>query len=487
MKIDGACLCGHLSYEADIDPKKVVICHCTQCQVSSASAFRFGVLVGKENFRLLSGQPKVFVKTAENGNQRALAFCPECGTSLYGTGVDVQDVFSLRLGTARQRAELVPTSQIWCRSALPWLSQLEGMRKHERQGARTQPAALHSFHDAANWYGPQMALRCDWFIQLTPSELAELDSVVDSAIARRLDQVTMTEHDFPLPLLAPRLRAVRHDVLHGRGFALLRGWPSTERTMAQSAMAFRGIGAHLGEPVSQNAKGHMLGHVANLGLDYADPSTRGYQTTADLKFHTDGGDMVGLLCIRPSRNGGLSRIASSTTVWNEVVRRRPDLAQVLAEPFCFSRVGEVRPDQQRFFRSPIFQPCEGRMIALLVQSFIQKAQAFDEVPRLTAAQTEALEFVDTLSGDPAIRLDMDFRPGDMQFLCNHSIFHSRTSYEDWPEPERRRHLLRLWLSSPEGPALPPSITNDFQGATASGRPDGIHIPGTPLIAPLEPA
>ncbi|HPU51639.1 MAG TPA: GFA family protein [Burkholderiaceae bacterium] len=140
MKIDGACLCGHLSYEADIDPAKVVICHCTQCQIGSASAFRFGVLVAKENFRLLTGVPKTYVKTAENGNLRALTFCPECGTALYGTGVDEQDFFSLRLGTARQRAELKPVSQIWCRSALPWLSGLDGMRKYEQQGRRSQSA-----------------------------------------------------------------------------------------------------------------------------------------------------------------------------------------------------------------------------------------------------------------------------------------------------------------------------------------------------------
>ncbi len=346
---------------------------------------------------------------------------------------------------------------------------------------------LPTFDDEAAWYGSRMAARKDWFVELSADELGELDAALDAARRRRVDLVTMTEQDFPLPRLGPRLKAIRRDILHGRGFALLRGWPSTDRTIEQNAIVFRGIGAHLGEAVSQNAKGHVLGHVANLGLDYRDPTTRGYQTTADLKFHTDGADIVGLLCIRPSRTGGLSRLCSSTTVWNEVVRRRPDLARVLAQPFCFSRVGEVRPGQPRYFRSPIFQPCAGRMIAVLIQSFIHKAQAFDEVPRLTPEQIEALELVNTLAQDPGIRLDMDFRPGDMQFLCNHTVFHSRTSYEDWPEPERRRHLLRLWLSSPDGPELPLNLTTDFQGRTARGRPDGIHIPGVPLVAPLEPA
>lgn len=352
-----------------------------------------------------------------------------------------------------------------------------------------EPAVeLPTVHDASAWLGPQMARRSGWCITLTPADLDELDHAVDSVLTRGIDLVTLCEADAPLPRLSPRLKAARHDILHGRGFVLLRGWPSTERTMERNACAFRIVGAYLGEEaLSQNAKGHVLGHVANLGLDYSDPSTRGYQTTAELRYHTDGGDIVGLLCIRPSKAGGASKICSSAAVWNEVVRRRPDLARVLMQPFYFSRAGEMRPGQQRWFRSPIFQPCDGRLIAVLIRSFIDKAQAFEEVPRLTPQQDEALRVVNALADDPAIRLDMDFRPGDMQFLCNHAIFHSRTAYEDWPEIERRRHLLRLWLSSRDGPALPSNITTDFQGRTANGRPDGICIPGVPLIAPLQPA
>lgn len=347
-------------------------------------------------------------------------------------------------------------------------------------------ADLPLFHDSAAWYGPEMAGRDDWKITLTEAELEELDATVQSALTRGVDLVAMTEGDVPLALLGPRLQKIRHEILHGRGFVLLRGWPSTERTMEQNACAFRIVGAHLGEALSQNAKGHVLGHVANLGLDYSDPTTRGYQTGAELKYHTDGGDIVGLLCIRPSKSGGQSKLSSSTTVWNELVRRRPDLARVLLGPFHFSRTGEVRPGQARTFQSPIFQPWDGRMVAVLIQSFIHKAQAFEEVPRLTCQQSEALALANALADDPAIRLDMDFRPGDMQFLCNYFIFHSRTAYEDWPELDRRRHLLRLWVSHADGPALPPTLTTEFQGCTTSGRPDGIRIPGVPLIAPLQP-
>ena len=352
--------------------------------------------------------------------------------------------------------------------------------------ASTAAAELPTFADAAAWYGPQMAARTDWQLLLSAADVAELDAAVDAAWARQADLVTLAEADFALPTLGPRLKAMRHGLLHGRGFALMRGWPSGNRSVAQSAMAFCGIGAHLGEALSQNGKGHVLGHVANLGLDYSDPTTRGYQTSAELNFHTDGGDIVGLLCLRPARSGGLSRLSSSTTVWNELVRTRPDLARVMQQPFCFSRTGETRPGQLRYFQSPVFQPCGGRMTAVLIPSFIRKAQAFDEVPRLTAAQIEALELVGDLAADDRIRLDMDFQPGDMQFLCNHAALHSRTAYEDWPEPERRRHLLRLWVSCADGPELPENITTEFQGRTASGRPDGVRIPGVPLVAPLEP-
>jgi len=347
-------------------------------------------------------------------------------------------------------------------------------------------ANLPTFKDACAWYGPDMAARNDWILTLSQDDVDELDAAAAQVAARGADLVSLEASEFPLPSLESRLRDLRTDLLQGRGFALVRGWPSAERSLVTTATIFRGIGAHLGDAISQNAKGHVLGHVANLGLDYRDPSTRGYQTNAELNFHTDAGDIVGLLCVRPSRSGGLSRICSSTTVWNELVARRPDLAAVMAQPFYFSRVGEVRPGQQRFFTAAPFEPVAGRMIAVLINSFIQKAQSFEEVPRLTAQQEEALACVTLLAGDDAIRLDMDFRPGDMQFLCNHAIFHSRTAYEDWPDPSRRRHLLRLWLSCADGPALPVAITTDFQGATASGRPDGVRIPGVTLVAPLEP-
>lgn len=361
------------------------------------------------------------------------------------------------------------------------------MSPHAMRAMATDEAALASIDGPQAWTGTAMALRDDWRHTLDAAEVDELDAAVRDAERRGADLVSLRAEDFVLPRLAARLAAVRRFVLHGPGFFLLRGVPVDRYTPLQSALAFRGLGAHLGEALSQNGKGHVLGHVADLGLDYAAATTRGYQTPAELRFHTDGGDVVGLLCVRPARSGGLSRIASSTTVWNTLVQRRPDLAAVLRHPFCFSRWGEIGAGERPWVRTPLFVPHRGRMIAFFVMSAIEKAQAFDDVPRLTATEHEALTAVDALAGEDGIRLDMDFRPGDVQFLCNHAILHARTAYEDWVEPGRRRHLLRLWLACDDGPELPAHLTHGVQGATAGGRPAGIRVPGVPLVAPLEPA
>jgi hypothetical protein len=134
MKIDGACHCGAITYEAGIDPEKVGICHCTDCQTLSASAFRTFVMVPEETFSILSGEPKVYVKTGESGAKRAQAFCAECGSAIYATSVgEGPKVYNIRLGTVRQRAELMPKKQVWFRSALSWLPEIDSIPKVEKQ------------------------------------------------------------------------------------------------------------------------------------------------------------------------------------------------------------------------------------------------------------------------------------------------------------------------------------------------------------------
>src|SRR5690606_28133221 len=154
-------------------------------------------------------------------------------------------------------------------------------------------------------------------------------------------------------VLSNRLQSIADVVLHGSGLYLIRGVPVEQYTMRQSAIAFWALGSKIGMPVSQNGKGHVLGHVANLGLDYADPAVRGYQTSSRLPYHTDSSDIVGLLCIRGAKRGGLSSVVSSTTIWNELVKRYPEQARTLLSDFHRTRWGEIPAGQKPYSSSPI--------------------------------------------------------------------------------------------------------------------------------------
>ncbi|MGX0939904.1 TfdA family taurine catabolism dioxygenase TauD [Cupriavidus metallidurans] len=343
---------------------------------------------------------------------------------------------------------------------------------------------LPIFENAQSWRGPELVHRNDWIHEFSADEISEIDAAVSHLDAKGVDILTIDRSMFSLPSLSAVLTSAKHEILHGRGFQLFRGVPVERYTPRQSAIAYWGLGQHLGEALSQNGKGHVLGHVANLGLNYADPEVRGYQTNARLPYHSDLADMVGLLCLRASKSGGLSSIVSSTTLWNEMVRRRPDHARTLLEPFYYTRWGEIPEGKLAFEAIPVFAPWHGSMIANYVRSAILKAQSLPGVPPLTLRQVEAMDFLDSLCVDPELHLDMAFKPGDVQLLSNHFILHSRTAYEDWAEVEKRRHLLRLWLACPDGPALPPFMYERF-GTTSSGRPDGIRVPGVELVAPVE--
>jgi hypothetical protein len=337
----------------------------------------------------------------------------------------------------------------------------------------------------ANWAGPQLSSAPQrWVHELTREELVELDNLATSRDDSRRSLIELKSAQLPLPILGKRLSAIRNELLDGVGIALVRGFAVKDYSIDQAALVFWAIGLQLGEPVSQNAAGHALGHVRDLGFDYSQPSSRGYQTAERLPYHCDSGDVVGLLCVQPARSGGLSSAVSSTRLYHAMVDRHPKAAAVLMEPTYRDRRGEIPTDAGPWYSMPVFNVYEGRVYGQYVRSSIRKAQRFEEVPRITQEQAEAFDLLDEMAASPEFRLDMEFQPGDMQFLCNHWIFHSRTRYEDWPEPNQRRHLLRLWLGCPDGPPVPPPHVLQ-QGLTNAGRPAGIHCGDIALNTPLE--
>jgi hypothetical protein len=274
-------------------------------------------------------------------------------------------------------------------------------------------------------------------------------------------------------------------MFEGRGFAVLRGFPVGELSPLQRCLGYFGIGSHFGVAVSQNAKGHAIGHICDLGVDDGKVTGRGYQTNFRLPYHTDSSDIVGLLCIGKSQGGGLSSLVSSVTLYNEMLKRRPDLVRVLMGPVYRDRREEIPPGQGPWYVIPVFNLYGGRLFTTYVRSTVHKAQRFTEVPRISPEIEEAMDFLDRLADDPAYHLDMDLQPGDIQFVCNHFVMHSRTSFEDDPARLLRRHLLRLHLACSDGPKLPPVYEN-LRGYNKEGRPAGLLLEGVRLNVPLEP-
>ncbi|CAF2920174.1 unnamed protein product [Rotaria sp. Silwood2] len=331
---------------------------------------------------------------------------------------------------------------------------------------------------ASTWYGSDLMYRTnEWIVQLTPIEIAELEAATESMITSKQDIDSITAENFPLPTLGLKLLALRQELIRGRGFFLLRGLPIEKYNEREAGTLFYGLGCHLGLPRSQNAMGHMLGHVRDLGMKSSDPNVRLYQTNERQTFHTDSSDVVGLLCLKTAKVGGASLLVSASTIFNEMYAQRPDLLELLMLPIATDRRGEVPEGMLPYVLIPVFSLYEGYLTVFYQRQYIDSAQRFEDAPRLTSKHVEALDMFDHLANDPKLSLSMKLEPGDMQFVYNHALLHDRTGFDDWNDPAQKRHLLRLWLSIPEDRPLPDVFASRF-GSVEIGNRGGIHVRGT---------
>lgn len=313
------------------------------------------------------------------------------------------------------------------------------------------------------WRGDEMRSRPDWIWRLSDQENDALHQAVRAARQRGLGIPRLAAADFPLGDMERKLHAVRDEVTQGRGFVLVKGFDMERYALEDAALAYWGMGMHMGRGAAQNAQGDLLGHVTNLGVDYrTDPNVRGYQTRLRLPFHNDAMDIVGLLCVHPGKVGGESLVVSSTTLHNEVLRRRPDLLAVGYQGFYMDRRGEAPSGKLPYYVGPTFNRVGDQLLCRYNRGYIESAQRFPDVPRLTPQQIEFLDLMDSLCADPALQLSMSLERGDMQFISNYTTLHSRTEYEDDPDPDKRRYLLRLWLDTGLYPDLPPSYQDRYE-------------------------
>ena len=300
--------------------------------------------------------------------------------------------------------------------------------------------------DPSAWYGPDLANDTSWIVHLQPSHLAEIAAAMAQVSRRGLAFAALTRDDFPLPTLGPCLRAWQEEVVNGRGFYVLRGLNTQDYSDEEVGTIFWAMGLHLGQAVTQNPRGDLLGHVYDHGRKYGQIDVRGYETNAHLPFHTDSGDVVGLLCLRRSKSGGLSSVVSAVTIHNEILKRHPEYLAPLYRGFHYIRREAALTDSPITpHRLPVFGARDGKVSVRLVRNQINAAATKSGVP-LEPIEKAALDLFDELAYDPAIHLDMDLLQGDIQFCSNYTILHSRTGFEDHPEPERRRHMVRLWLT-----------------------------------------
>lgn len=345
----------------------------------------------------------------------------------------------------------------------------------------TAPSLPSEVRDRSVWYATDDT---DWIESISTDQIGEVEAAVQEIERSGIEVEQIIAERFPLPTLAPRLQELLDEVLNGRGFVLIRRLPVERWTRRQAAIAFLIIGAQLGNLRMQNAEGHLLGHVRDLGRSGDDPNTRIYQTRERQTFHTDSCDVVGLMCLQTAKSGGLSSLVSSTTIFNEMRRRRPDLLKVLMEPIETDRRGEVPEGGKPYFNIPVFNYHDGLVSTIYQRQYIESARRFPGVAPLTHSHIEALDLFDELANDPKLNLMMELQPGDIQLVHNHTILHDRTAFEDYPEPERKRHLLRLWLAPRSARPLPEVYAERF-GSITPGDRGGVVVPGSKPVIPFE--
>jgi hypothetical protein len=302
----------------------------------------------------------------------------------------------------------------------------------------------------AAWKGLELAASDDWLFRLSTTHIGEIATALDHVSARGLTLDSMQREDFPVPQLAPIIARWRQDLLHGRGFVLVRGLPVERWGADASALAYWGLGLHLGVPGAQNPAGELLGHVTDYGEESSSPHVRRYRTAGDIAFHCDLADVVGLLCLSTARRGGASRIVSSVSVYNELLRQRPDLVDRLYQPFYLDTRDEQGSERPPYVLVPPCRHAGGVLRTFYHSDYFRSVVRHPQVPRFTHEEKELMDLYEAIAGSPAFYLDMQFQPGDIQLISNHFILHARTAYDDDPDPSRKRHLLRLWLSIDDG-------------------------------------
>jgi hypothetical protein len=305
----------------------------------------------------------------------------------------------------------------------------------------------------AAWYGQDLANRDDWIVTLDSAQTDELLSASKAIETEGKSWKDAMRVDYPVPAWSDLVARLRSQLEGGLGFSLIRSLPVDGVSTDLARLMLWGIGQHVGYPEPQDAAGNLLHDVRDTGKDLKTDNIRAYQTHLPINYHNDGADAFMLLCYRTARSGGRSKLVSAVSVFNEILGRRPDIARVLQEPFDFDARGQERPGAPAYQRVPIFNFHDGHLNVLYKREYIDLAQRFSDVPELTSLQVEALDLMDQVCEELSLEFVME--PGDVIVANNYDLLHGRSAFQDGPAETEGRHMLRLWLSLPNGRSLPP--------------------------------
>jgi hypothetical protein len=322
----------------------------------------------------------------------------------------------------------------------------------------------------SQWYAKDVSNESVWTESLDESEQDELDAALRKALEKSSDVMEIGKHDFPLPTLHTRLLAIEGELIRGRGFVRLRGVQRERYSREEMEMIYWGIGMHLGAPWPQNQYGHVLGDVTDQGVDPASAQSRGNEIgRIAFPYHSDGSDLVGLMCLQGAKSGGISTVANAVAIHNDLVREEPELASALYESQPFDFRGAEPKDAKRWYEMPVFTNWNGRLFVRYIRPYILASQRFDDAPRITEQAERAMQRVDEMTQDKNYNVFMELEPGDMQFINNYHVLHARTAYEDDREAGLVRHLKRLWLATDTLTDRPPYFQRNLSGEWESEK------------------
>ena len=298
---------------------------------------------------------------------------------------------------------------------------------------------------------------------LTDAHLSAFDAALAANRRAGRNVEDLTARDFALEPIAENVAAWRDEVLRGRGFIVLREFPRDRYTPDDLGMLFFGLGTHFGRAVSQSSMGDRLGHVVDVGGK--DRRERAYRNSRELTLHTDRADVVGMLCVQKAAVGGVSGYASFHTIYNEILATRPALLEPLFAGFPYHRRGEESPGEPAItpYRVPVLSESEGALSGVFLRAYIEMAAKDRAVP-LTEEEMAALDYFEEVGRREDVKLTFTLEPGHAIFFNNCTMLHNRTSFEDDPDPARRRHLLRLWLMLDGLRPLAPAV-HAYKGTT----------------------